>query len=137
MLQLTINNQTYTIASTADFAGYVTTQLGQRKRYALENALLNEMVSVASETEKALKFRVVSEFGIFEFWAPKSSFAQSVQERAKVGQKRETAMEKYEKLVAFCKEQKVKGARNGMKKWTLVDKMSPEQRERAKELGLI
>lgn len=91
---------------------------------------------IVRETEKAVLINI----GIYltsgewdgtrNVWVPKSCFEsakeyEKAQEQLeeKRQQNYEDGCKKYEKLIAFCKENNVKGARNGMRKDTLLKKV--------------
>ena len=84
---------------------------------------------IVRETEKAVLIKFVSDFGTFTKWIPKSCLMTEEDyriEREKE-EKRiarfEEGKRKYEKLVEFAKENKVKGIRIGLRKQTIINKI--------------
>ena len=84
---------------------------------------------IEKETEKALciSLEIISNDGEYEteqsVWVPKKCFETYAEKEARE-QNRQNAFEsgcsRYEKLVAFCKENKLKGARVGLRTSTLM-----------------
>lgn len=90
---------------------------------------LNGEFTVEKETEKAYMIMVEIESNDGEYddvqsvWIPKSCVASAEERQAEIeaAEKRfSDGCERYEKLVAFCKENGVKGARTGLKTRTLL-----------------
>lgn len=79
-------------------------------------------ISVVKETEKAYLLRFESDFGCFTSWVPKvcvMTYEEYDRERKIKEKAFENAMEKYEKLLNWAKEQGVK-VRARMKKTTIL-----------------
>lgn len=65
--------------------------------------------------------------GTRNVWVPKSCFEslKDYEEReAKAEERYDAACKRYNELVAFCKENKIKGARSGLRKDTLLAKVA-------------
>ena len=114
----------------------------QTERYYIEQAMCGNELLVIGETEKAYKFAPHTDLGTFTFWCPKSCImtAEEIEaEREKAAAEakaQEDKFAKYEQLKQFAKSKGVK-VTGRMKKSTLLSKLSDEQYNEAKELGLI
>lgn len=92
-----------------------------------------EEFDIVKETEKAvmINIQVVLANGDDGYdrnvWVPKKCFESYSEYKAreeKADERYEEGCAKYEKLVAFCKENKIKGARSGLRKDTLLAKVA-------------
>lgn len=96
------------------------------ERYVINLAELNEELTVIEESEKAVRFQAVSDFGTLKFWCPKSCI-YTEEEIAEKVQKRAASLERglsyNEKLLSLAKENHIKGVRKGMKTVTLIGKL--------------
>ena len=87
---------------------------------------------IVKESEKAVLIEICIESrdgewdGLSNVWVPKSCF-ESLEEYEKNEQEKEKRFEegckKYEQLIAFCKDNGIKGVRNGMRKETILNKI--------------
>lgn len=84
---------------------------------------------IVRETEKAVLIKFVSDFGTFTKWIPKSCLMteedyriEREKEEKRIARFEEGKI-KYEKLVEFAKENKVKGIRIGLRKQTIINKI--------------
>ena len=113
---------------------FIAKNFNQQQQYAISRA---ERVEVIGETEKAVKVAWFTKYGTITSWVPKSvcglaeksEAAKKVEEqikaRAKAARERLEAAEKhYEAVLAFAKENKVKGIRRGLKLRTLYAKIA-------------
>lgn len=98
------------------------------EKYIIENGNL----SIAQETEKAVKIVAISKFGNLVFWCPKSCLETEAERTARS----ESAFDKYEQLKQFAKENGVKVTAR-MRKQTLLDRMTTELKKQAVEKGLL
>lgn len=96
-------------------------------------AIVNEKVQVVGETEKAYKTIMETETIdgehdlVLNFWVPKkcTMTEEEKMEEEKEQEKRfEEGCKKYEEILNFCKENNVKGARAGLRKETLLKKIT-------------
>lgn len=103
----------------------------QSKLQILGKGHLIENIMISRETEKAVLVSLNSctwngtEY-LTECWIPKSCFESysEYQKNEKIKEANyEKACEKYDKLVAFCKTNKIKGARVGLRTVTLLNKI--------------
>ncbi len=78
--------------------------------------------NIVKETEKAVQLLWDSKYGKMFKWAPKSCMITE-QEAIAIQEKEVSAFKKYEKLIAWAKENNVKGVRNRMKKTTIIVKI--------------
>ena len=118
---------------------FIAKNFNQQQQYAISRA---ESVEVIAETEKAVKIAWTTKYGTIKSWVPKSvcglaeksEAAKKVEEQIEAreieARKRLLAgCEHYERVLAFAKEHKVKGARKGLRLQTLLSKIA--------EAGLI
>ena len=118
---------------------FIAKNFNQQQQYAISRA---ERVEVIAETEKAVKIAWTTKYGTIKSWVPKSvcglaeksEAAKKVEEQIEAreieARKRLLAgCEHYERVLAFAKEHKVKGARKGLRLQTLLSKIA--------EAGLI
>ena len=118
---------------------FIAKNFNQQQQYAINRA---ESVEVIAETEKAVKIAWTTKYGTIKSWVPKSvcglaeksEAAKKVEEQIEAreieARKRLLAgCEHYERVLAFAKEHKVKGARKGLRLQTLLSKIA--------EAGLI
>ena len=128
---------------------FIAKNFNQQQQYAISRA---ERVEVIGETEKAVKIAWTTKYGTIKSWVPKSvcglaekseaakNVEEKIEARAKAARERLEAAEKhYEAVLAFAKENKVKGVRRGLKLRTLYAKIAdaglefPEEEEKATE----
>ena len=113
---------------------FIAKNFNQQQQYAISRA---ESVEVIGETEKAVKIAWTTKYGTITSWVPKSvcglaekseaakKVEEEIEARAKAARERLEAAEKhYEAVLAFAKENKVKGARRGLKLRTLYAKIA-------------
>ena len=113
---------------------FIAKNFNQQQQYAISRA---ESVEVISETEKAVKVAWFTKYGTITSWVPKSvcglaekseaakKVEEEIEARAKAARERLEAAEKhYEAVLAFAKENKVKGVRRGLKLRTLYAKIA-------------
>ena len=113
---------------------FIAKNFNQQQQYAISRA---ERVEVIGETEKAVKVAWFTKYGTITSWVPKSvcglaeeseaakKVEEQIEARAKAARERLEAAEKhYEAVLAFAKENKVKGARRGLKLRTLYAKIA-------------
>ena len=113
---------------------FIAKNFNQQQQYAISRA---ESVEVIGETEKAVKVAWTTKYGTITSWAPKSvcglaeksEAAKKVEEQIEAreieARKRLLAgCERYERVLAFAKEHKVKGARKGLRLQTLLSKIA-------------
>ena len=113
---------------------FIAKNFNQQQQYAISRA---ERVEVIGETEKAVKIAWTTKYGTITSWVPKSvcglaekseaakKVEEEIEARAKAARERLEAAEKhYEAVLAFAKENKVKGVRRGLKLRTLYAKIA-------------
>ena len=113
---------------------FIAKNFNQQQQYAISRA---ERVEVIGETEKAVKVAWFTKYGTITSWVPKSvcglaekseaakKVEEEIEARAKAARERLEAAEKhYEAVLAFAKENKVKGIRRGLKLRTLYAKIA-------------
>lgn len=113
---------------------FIAKNFNQQQQYAISRA---ESVEVIGETEKAVKVAWFTKYGTITSWVPKSvcglaeksEAAKKVEEQIEAreieARKRLIAgCERYERVLAFAKEHKVKGARKGLRLQTLLSKIA-------------
>ena len=113
---------------------FIAKNFNQQQQYAISRA---ESVEVIGETEKAVKVAWFTKYGTITSWIPKSvcglaekseaakKVEEEIEARAKAARERLEAAEKhYEAVLAFAKENKVKGIRRGLKLRTLYAKIA-------------
>ena len=118
---------------------FIAKNFNQQQQYAISRA---ESVEVIAETEKAVKIAWTTKYGTIKSWVPKSvcGLAEKSEAAKKVEEEIEAreiearkrllaGCEHYERVLAFAKEHKVKGARKGLRLQTLLSKIA--------EAGLI
>lgn len=113
---------------------FIAKNFNQQQQYAISRA---ERIEVIAETEKAVKIAWTTKYGTIKSWVPKSvcglaekseaakKVEEQIEARAKAARERLEAAEKhYEAVLAFAKENKVKGVRRGLKLRTLYAKIA-------------
>ena len=113
---------------------FITKNFNQQQQYAISRA---ESIEVIGETEKAVKVAWFTKYGTITSWVPKSvcglaekseaakKVEEEIEAKAKAARERLEAAEKhYEAVLAFAKENKVKGVRRGLKLRTLYAKIA-------------
>lgn len=113
---------------------FIAKNFNQQQQYAISRA---ERIEVIGETEKAVKVAWFTKYGTITSWVPKSvcglaekseaakKVEEEIEARAKAARERLEAAEKhYEAVLAFAKENKVKGVRRGLKLRTLYAKIA-------------
>ena len=113
---------------------FIAKNFNQQQQYAISRA---ERVEVIGETEKAVKVAWTTKYGTIKSWVPKSvcglaekseaakKVEEEIEARAKAARERLEAAEKhYEAVLAFAKDNKVKGVRRGLKLRTLYAKIA-------------
>lgn len=113
---------------------FIAKNFNQQQQYAISRA---ERIEVIGETEKAVKVAWFTKYGTITSWVPKSvcglaekseaakKVEEQIEARAKAARERLEAAEKhYEAVLAFAKENKVKGVRRGLKLRTLYAKIA-------------
>ena len=118
---------------------FIAKNFNQQQQYAISRA---ERIEVIGETEKAVKVAWFTKYGTITSWVPKSvcGLAEKSEAAKKVEEEIEAreiearkrliaGCERYERVLAFAKEHKVKGARKGLRLQTLLSKIA--------EAGLI
>ena len=113
---------------------FITKNFNQQQQYAISRA---ESVEVIGETEKAVKVAWFTKYGTITSWVPKSvcGLAEKSEAAKKVEEEIEAreiearkrllaGCERYERVLAFAKEHKVKGARKGLRLQTLLSKIA-------------
>ena len=113
---------------------FIAKNFNQQQQYAISRA---ERIEVIGETEKAVKVAWFTKYGTITSWVPKSvcglaeksEAAKKVEEQIEAreieARKRLIAgCERYERVLAFAKEHKVKGARKGLRLQTLLSKIA-------------
>ena len=99
----------------------------QNERYIINLAMMGDELETLRETEKAVQLRADSDFGNLTFWCPKSCILKDGEvdeEMVRKYQRMEAGLNYNEKLVAFAKENGIKGIRRGMKTQTLMRKIT-------------
>lgn len=113
---------------------FIAKNFNQQQQYAISRA---ERVEVIGETEKAVKVAWFTKYGTITSWVPKSvcGLAEKSEAAKKVEEQIEAreiearrrliaGCERYERVLAFAKEHKVKGARKGLRLQTLISKIA-------------
>ena len=113
---------------------FIAKNFNQQQQYAISRA---ERVEVIGETEKAVKVAWTTKYGTITSWVPKSvcGLAEKSEAAKKVEEEIEAreiearkrliaGCEHYERVLAFAKEHKVKGARKGLRLQTLLSKIA-------------
>ena len=113
---------------------FIAKNFNQQQQYAISRA---ERVEVLGETEKAVKVAWFTKYGTITSWVPKSvcGLAEKSEAAKKVEEEIEAreiearkrliaGCERYERVLAFAKEHKVKGARKGLRLQTLLSKIA-------------
>lgn len=113
---------------------FIAKNFNQQQQYAISRA---ERVEVIGETEKAVKVTWFTKYGTITSWVPKSvcGLAEKSEAAKKVEEQIEAreieahrrliaGCERYERVLAFAKEHKVKGARKGLRLQTLLSKIA-------------
>lgn len=113
---------------------FIAKNFNQQQQYAISRA---ERIEVIAETEKAVRIAWTTKYGTIKSWVPKSvcglaekseaakKVEEEIEARAKAARERLEAAEKhYEAVLAFAKENKVKGVRRGLKLRTLYAKIA-------------
>lgn len=97
------------------------------ERYVIELAEMNDELLVIQETEKAVQFKAISDFGELKFWCPKSCIyteEEAIEEMQKKSSALKRGLSYNETLLALAKENGIKGVRKGMKTTTLIKKLA-------------
>lgn len=113
---------------------FIAKNFNQQQQYAISRA---ESVEVIAETEKAVRIAWTTKYGTIKSWVPKSvcGLAEKSEAAKKVEEQIEareiearkrliSGCERYERVLAFAKEHKVKGARKGLRLQTLLSKIA-------------
>ena len=113
---------------------FIAKNFNQQQQYAISRA---ERIEVIGETEKAVKVAWFTKYGTITSWVPKSvcGLAEKSEAAKKVEEEIEAreiearkrliaGCERYERVLAFAKEHKVKGARKGLRLQTLLSKIA-------------
>lgn len=113
---------------------FIAKNFNQQQQYAISRA---ERIEVIGETEKAVKVAWFTKYGTITSWVPKSvcglaekseaakKIEEQIEAREIEARKRLLAgCERYERVLAFAKEHKVKGARKGLRLQTLLSKIA-------------
>ena len=113
---------------------FIAKNFNQQQQYAISRA---ERVEVIGKTEKAVKVAWTTKYGTITSWVPKSvcGLAEKSEAAKKVEEEIEAreiearkrliaGCEHYERVLAFAKEHKVKGARKGLRLQTLLSKIA-------------
>ena len=113
---------------------FIAKNFNQQQQYAISRA---ERIEVIGETEKAVKVAWFTKYGTITSWVPKSvcGLAEKSEAAKKVEEQIEareiearkrllSGCERYERVLAFAKEHKVKGARKGLRLQTLLSKIA-------------
>ena len=113
---------------------FIAKNFNQQQQYAISRA---ERIEVIGETEKAVKVAWTTKYGTIKSWVPKSvcGLAEKSEAAKKVKEQIEAreiearkrllaGCERYERVLAFAKEHKVKGVRRGWKLRTLYAKIA-------------
>lgn len=94
----------------------------QNERIIIETAIMSNELETLRETEKAIQFKALSDYGTLTFWCPKSCILKDGEiDKTLINQS--NGFEYNKKLLAYAKENGVKGVRNGMKTTTLIKKI--------------
>lgn len=112
---------------------FIAKNFNQQQQYAITRS---ERIEVIGETEKAVKVAWFTKYGTIRSWVPKSCCglaekseaakkieAEIEAKRLAARQRFEAGCERYEKVLAFCKEHKLKGVRSGLRLATLLSKI--------------
>lgn len=105
---------------------FLNKNLTANERYVVEMAQVNDELTVMKETEKAVQFQAVSDFGTIKFWCPKSCImteGEVVKVVEEKNAKISAGLNYNETLLKLAKDNKVKGVRKGMKTVTLAAKL--------------
>lgn len=113
---------------------FIAKNFNQQQQYAISRA---ESVEVIAETEKTVRIAWTTKYGTIKSWVPKSvcGLAEKSEAAKKVEDEIEAReieasrrliadCERYERVLAFAKEHKVKGARKGLRLQTLLSKIA-------------
>lgn len=117
-------------------ADWFVRQLSDAQRYVLRSALIAEDYLVERKTEKAAKVRFFDrDIGSFSIWIPLSAInPEPTQWEIEKAKKEEERFNKYLALIAWAKENGVKGVREKMKKSTVISKIKEAGLDVPKEL---
>ncbi len=117
-------------------ADWFVRQLSDAQRYVLRSALIAEDYLVERKTEKAAKVRFFDrDIGSFSTWIPLSAInPEPTKWEIEKAKKEEERFNKYLALIAWAKENGVKGVREKMKKSTVITKIKEAGLEVPKEL---
>lgn len=97
------------------------------ERYVIELAEMNDELIAIKESDKAVYFKAVSDFGELKFWCPKSCIyteEEAIEEMQKKSSALKRGLSYNETLLALAKENGIKGVRKGMKTATLIKKLT-------------
>lgn len=113
---------------------FIAKNFNQQQQYAISRA---DRIEVIGETKKAVKVAWFTKYGTITSWVPKSvcGLAEKSEAAKKVKEQIEAreiearkrllaGCERYERVLAFAKEHKVKGARKGLRLQTLLSKIA-------------
>lgn len=117
-------------------ADWFVRQLSDAQRYVLGSALIAEDYLVERKTEKAAKVRFFDrDIGSFSTWIPLSAInPEPTKWEIEKAKKEEERFNKYLALIAWAKENGVKGVREKMKKSTVITKIKEAGLEVPKDL---
>lgn len=101
------------------FKSWFRANLTDHERFVLS---ISDAPVLAGETEKAVKLAFDSDFGKTYLWAPKSALLSPADWDA-ADARRYAAFSRYDRLVAWAKENGIKGVRKMMKKTTIIKKV--------------
>lgn len=109
-------------------AWFLNKNFTSNERIIIENADLGGELIVVRETEKAVNFKAVSDYGTLFFWCPKSCLTvNETEEERKINEEKSekisSGLAYNELLVSYAKSKGIKGIRKGMKTITLIQKI--------------
>lgn len=124
-----INGEIVTRNTKVQFiAKYIMDKESQNSQYAIREAIDNGTYRVLSETEKALKYEFHTQYGNVYLWVPKSAVNKEseyqIQKEQMAYNRQLSAFDRHAKLIAWAKENGVKGLREFTKGTTLRDKIA-------------
>lgn len=101
----------------------------QNERFIIEAADMGGELFREKETEKAVLFKAVSDYGTLKFWCPKSCLTENETEqerqyRFEKAERFQSGLAYNETLVQYAKQAGIKGIRCGMKTATLIKKIA-------------
>lgn len=109
-------------------AWFLNKNFTSNERTIIENADMGGELIVVRETEKAVNFKAVSDYGTLVFWCPKSCLTvNETEEERKINEEKSekisSGLAYNELLVSYAKSKGIKGIRKGMKTVTLIQKI--------------